>query len=70
MSKWVKFYSVKITIIIIIIIIIIIVGGLTRLTESGLSMTNWHIIKGMKPPRGEKEWIEEFERYKQFPEYQ
>ncbi|XP_003387082.1 PREDICTED: cytochrome c oxidase assembly protein COX15 homolog [Amphimedon queenslandica] len=48
----------------------VIIGGLTRLTESGLSMTRWHIIKGMKPPRGEKEWNEEFERYKQFPEYE
>ena len=45
------------------------IGGLTRLTESGLSMTRWHIIKGMKPPRTQEEWIDEFERYKQFPEY-
>lgn len=53
-----------------IIILLFLTGGLTRLTESGLSMTRWHIIKGMKPPRGEKEWNEEFERYKQFPEYE
>ena len=38
------------------------IGDLTRLTESGLSMTRWHIIKGMKPPRTQEEWIEEFER--------
>lgn len=44
-------------------------GGVTRLTESGLSMTKWHVIKGMRPPRSQKEWEEEFERYKQFPEY-
>lgn len=47
----------------------VLVGGITRLTESGLSMTQWHLIKGMKPPRSEAEWEEEFERYKQFPEY-
>lgn len=45
------------------------VGGVTRLTESGLSMTQWHLVKGMKPPRSQQEWEEEFERYKQFPEY-
>ncbi|RCH94784.1 protein required for the hydroxylation of heme O to form heme A, cox15 [Rhizopus stolonifer] len=48
---------------------IVVVGGLTRLTESGLSITEWNVISGMKPPRSELEWQEEFEKYKQFPEY-
>lgn len=48
---------------------IVVVGGLTRLTESGLSITEWNVISGMKPPRSELEWNEEFEKYKQFPEY-
>lgn len=48
---------------------IVIVGGLTRLTESGLSITEWNVIAGMKPPRSQLEWEEEFEKYKQFPEY-
>jgi cytochrome c oxidase assembly protein subunit 15 len=48
---------------------IVVVGGLTRLTESGLSITEWNVISGMKPPRSEAEWIEEFEKYKQYPEY-
>lgn len=47
----------------------VVIGGVTRLTESGLSMTDWHLIKGMKPPRSQEEWIAEFERYKQFPEF-
>lgn len=47
----------------------VLVGGVTRLTESGLSMTQWHLVKGMKPPQSEQEWREEFERYKQFPEF-
>ncbi|KAE9554204.1 hypothetical protein FO519_002568 [Halicephalobus sp. NKZ332] len=44
-------------------------GGVTRLTESGLSMVNWDLFKTMKPPFSNKEWEEEFEKYKQFPEY-
>ncbi|KAJ8317719.1 hypothetical protein KUTeg_005623 [Tegillarca granosa] len=42
----------------------------TLLTESGLSMVDWKLFKDMKPPRTEQEWIEEFERYKKFPEYE
>ncbi|KAK6016144.1 cytochrome oxidase assembly protein [Ostertagia ostertagi] len=45
------------------------IGGLTRLTESGLSMVNWDLFRTMKPPLSQKEWEEEFERYKMFPEY-
>ncbi|VDK60448.1 unnamed protein product [Cylicostephanus goldi] len=45
------------------------IGGLTRLTESGLSMVNWDLFRSMRPPLTRKEWEEEFERYKQYPEY-
>ncbi|KAJ1961885.1 Cytochrome c oxidase assembly protein cox15 [Dispira parvispora] len=48
---------------------IVVWGGVTRLTESGLSIVEWNLIRGMKPPRTEAEWQEEFEKYKQFPEY-
>ena len=48
----------------------VLLGGITRLTESGLSMTKWHLVKGMQPPRSQTEWEEEFQRYKQFPEYE
>ncbi|XP_057307266.1 cytochrome c oxidase assembly protein COX15 homolog [Hydractinia symbiolongicarpus] len=44
-------------------------GGITRLTKSGLSMTDWHLIRGMKPPRSHEEWMSEFERYQSFPEF-
>jgi cytochrome c oxidase assembly protein subunit 15 len=47
---------------------IVIIGGLTRLTESGLSMVHWNLL-GTLPPMNEEEWEKEFERYKQFPEY-
>jgi len=47
----------------------VVLGGVTRLTESGLSMTDWKLIKDMVPPKNEQEWVEEFEKYKEFPEY-
>lgn len=43
-------------------------GGVTRLTESGLSMVQWDLFK-LAPPLTAEAWLEEFERYKQFPEY-
>ncbi|KAL3077898.1 hypothetical protein niasHS_013427 [Heterodera schachtii] len=46
------------------------IGGLTRLTESGLSMVNWDIFKTMKPPFTQMEWEKEFSKYRKFPEYQ
>lgn len=48
----------------------IVVGGITRLTESGLSMVNWEPISGIIPPLSEAEWNAEFDAYKQYPEYQ
>lgn len=48
---------------------IVIVGGLTRLTESGLSMVDWSLL-GSRPPSSEAEWEAYFAKYKQFPEYQ
>ena len=47
---------------------IIAVGGLTRLTESGLSMIDWKLIH-FRPPRNDVEWQEYFEKYKKSPEY-
>ncbi|EDO48814.1 predicted protein [Nematostella vectensis] len=44
-------------------------GGITRLTESGLSMVDWDLIKGMKPPTTQAEWEAEFAKYQEFPEY-
>ncbi|XP_073239500.1 heme A synthase COX15-like [Porites lutea] len=47
----------------------VVLGGVTRLTESGLSMVDWHLIKGMKPPRTQEEWEREFAKYQTYPEY-
>ncbi len=52
------------------VFIILIIGGITRLTGSGLSMTDWKPIMGAIPPLTEAQWEEAFDQYKQFPEYQ
>jgi len=49
--------------------LIIIVGGLTRLTDSGLSITEWELFKGILPPLNDKVWISYFESYKKIPQY-
>ena len=48
---------------------IIILGGFTRLTGSGLSIVEWKPVVGSIPPLSENQWLEEFEKYKSFPEY-
>lgn len=52
------------------IFIMVVVGGITRLTHSGLSISSYKLITGTIPPLNEAEWMAEFEHYKQFPEYQ
>jgi cytochrome c oxidase assembly protein subunit 15 len=52
------------------IFIMVVVGGITRLTHSGLSISNYKLISGTIPPMNEVEWNEAFELYKQYPEYQ
>jgi heme a synthase len=46
------------------------VGGITRLTNSGLSMTDWHLVTDTFPPMSEEKWQTAFDEYKKFPEYQ
>jgi cytochrome c oxidase assembly protein subunit 15 len=48
----------------------VVVGGITRLTESGLSITEWKPVTGALPPLNEAQWLAEFEKYRQIPEYQ
>lgn len=52
------------------IFIMVVVGGITRLTHSGLSISNYKLISGTIPPIGDTEWQEAFELYQQYPEYQ
>jgi len=52
------------------IALMVVVGGLTRLTGSGLSITEWKPIHGALPPLSLEEWNQEFEAYKQIPQFQ
>jgi heme a synthase len=54
----------------VLVFIMVVVGGITRLTNSGLSMTDWHLVTDTFPPLTEEKWEKAFEAYKQFPEYQ
>lgn len=62
-SRWMK-------ILFILVFLMVLVGGLTRLTDSGLSITEWNIIKGAIPPLSDIAWALEFDKYKNIPEYQ
>ena len=50
--------------------VMIVVGGMTRLTDSGLSITEWRPVTGAIPPLNDAMWLEEFEKYRQIDQYQ
>ena len=51
------------------VMVILLVGGITRLTGSGLSMVDWRPVSGILPPIGEQAWLDEFSQYQQSPQY-
>jgi cytochrome c oxidase assembly protein subunit 15 len=61
-SNWLIFMFVLVA-------LMIVIGGLTRLTDSGLSITKWELFSGILPPFNDQQWIEYFEQYKLIPEY-
>ena len=64
-----KYISLWLISMFLIIAIMIIVGGLTRLTDSGLSITQWQLYSGIFPPFNEIQWNQYFDLYKKIPEY-
>jgi cytochrome c oxidase assembly protein subunit 15 len=52
------------------VLLLVVIGGATRLTESGLSITEWKPVAGVLPPLDHAAWEAEFQRYQQIPEYQ
>lgn len=52
------------------VFIMILVGGATRLTESGLSITEWKPVSGIIPPLTDAQWESEFAKYRRIPQYQ
>jgi cytochrome c oxidase assembly protein subunit 15 len=65
-NKWVQLW---LAIGLFMLIVQVMVGGITRLTGSGLSITEWDIVTGSIPPVSEQKWIEEFDLYKETPQY-
>ena len=61
-TRWLK-------VCLVLVFAMVVLGGVTRLTDSGLSMVTWHPA-GMLPPLNNQDWVAEFERYQQFPEFQ
>jgi len=51
------------------VFVMVLIGGLTRLTQSGLSMVEWNVFSGIIPPLNINDWVVLFEKYKEFPEY-
>ncbi len=51
------------------VVAMVLLGGVTRLTGSGLSMVEWHPLMGALPPMGDAEWAAVFEKYQRFPQY-
>lgn len=49
--------------------LMVVVGGATRLTDSGLSITEWQLITGVIPPLGEVQWLQAFKKYQEIPEF-
>ena len=49
--------------------IIVVVGGLTRLTDSGLSITTWDVVSGILPPLNKEQWNNVFALYKEIPQF-
>jgi cytochrome c oxidase assembly protein subunit 15 len=47
----------------------VVIGGITRLTESGLSITQWNVVSGVVPPLSHADWVHEFDLYKRTPQY-
>tara|TARA_R110002072_G_scaffold239261_6_gene397220 strand:+ start:633 stop:1676 length:1044 start_codon:yes stop_codon:yes gene_type:complete len=54
----------------VLIFLMVAIGGITRLTNSGLSMVEWNLFMGSVPPSSDADWNELFDKYKQYPEYQ
>ena len=68
-EKYNNFFSIWLICLITLVVLIIIVGGLTRLTDSGLSITKWEVFKGILPPLSAEQWDIYFLEYKIIPQY-
>ena len=68
-KEYSKFINYWLIMLLFLIGLIVVIGGLTRLTDSGLSITRWDIVSGILPPLNNEEWTEAFNLYKEIPQY-
>ena len=68
-EKYYNLFSIWLISLITLVALIIIVGGLTRLTGSGLSITKWEVFSGILPPLNQEQWSRYFLEYKSIPQY-
>ena len=68
-QKFYNLFNIWLVLLITLIGLMIVVGGLTRLTDSGLSITKWELFSGIIPPLSKSDWSTYFDLYKQIPEY-
>jgi len=68
-KEYLKLASYWLSSLLIFLFLIIFVGGLTRLTDSGLSITRWELLTGILPPLNQEDWNKTFELYKKIPQY-
>jgi len=68
-KEYSKFINYWLIFLLFLIALIVVIGGLTRLTDSGLSITKWNIVSGIFPPINQEEWSEAFNLYKEIPQY-
>jgi len=69
-DNYIKYLKLWLITLFLLIILMVAVGGLTRLTDSGLSITAWELFTGILPPLNANEWNIYFSEYKKIPEYQ
>jgi len=68
-KEYSKFINYWLIFLLFLIALMVVIGGLTRLTDSGLSITKWDVVSGILPPLSKKDWIEVFNLYKEIPQY-
>ncbi len=69
-ENYIRYLKLWLITLFLLIILMVAVGGLTRLTDSGLSITAWELFSGILPPLSSLEWNNYFSEYKKIPEYQ
>ena len=69
-DNYIKYLRLWLITLFLLIILMVAVGGLTRLTDSGLSITAWELFTGIFPPLNNDQWMYYFSEYKKIPEYQ